>query len=257
MPVLAQFQVGQGNAQTGGMQNSQQNPQTIGGTANQNNGRGDQVMFNVPAEKIIEVRADCVCLEYGKPNPKPTIPYKLVPLDSVASDATVAVLEEFGRGEYSQLVAQAAAWHTANNLSWEKLAEIPGELIAIGVHDRYFSKQDLSSTRSWCRPRRSVRPSPRQRPANRPPRPSGRPAKCARSDEPPGFPPSPSVGRCLWKTRPNMFATPVARRFRSRSTPRPRRHQQYVEDCPVCCHPNVLHVEFDEDGHVRISSEAE
>ena len=20
--------------------------------------------------------------------------------------------------------------------------------------------------------------------------------------------------------------------------------QQYVEDCPVCCHPNVIHVEF-------------
>jgi hypothetical protein len=21
--------------------------------------------------------------------------------------------------------------------------------------------------------------------------------------------------------------------------------QSYVEDCPVCCHPNVIHVEFD------------
>jgi DNA-directed RNA polymerase subunit RPC12/RpoP len=34
-------------------------------------------------------------------------------------------------------------------------------------------------------------------------------------------------------------------------------HQQYVEDCPVCCHPNVLSVEFDTDGAVRIHSEAE
>jgi cysteine-rich CPXCG protein len=24
--------------------------------------------------------------------------------------------------------------------------------------------------------------------------------------------------------------------------------QQYVEDCPVCCCPNVIHVEVDEDG---------
>ena len=23
--------------------------------------------------------------------------------------------------------------------------------------------------------------------------------------------------------------------------------QQYVEDCPVCCSPNVIHVEFDDD----------
>ncbi|MEM7453338.1 MAG: CPXCG motif-containing cysteine-rich protein [Planctomycetota bacterium] len=24
--------------------------------------------------------------------------------------------------------------------------------------------------------------------------------------------------------------------------------QQYVEDCPVCCNPNVITVEIDEDG---------
>lgn len=34
--------------------------------------------------------------------------------------------------------------------------------------------------------------------------------------------------------------------------------QEYVEDCPVCCHPLVVHVEFDPDGieaHVWASSE--
>jgi hypothetical protein len=35
-------------------------------------------------------------------------------------------------------------------------------------------------------------------------------------------------------------------------------HQQrYVEDCPVCCHPNVILVEMDEDGDVRVWSESE
>jgi len=29
-------------------------------------------------------------------------------------------------------------------------------------------------------------------------------------------------------------------------------HQSYVEDCPVCCRPNVVHVEVDEDGDVRV-----
>jgi hypothetical protein len=33
--------------------------------------------------------------------------------------------------------------------------------------------------------------------------------------------------------------------------------QEYVEDCPVCCRPNVLHVEIDEDGSVRLWAEAE
>ncbi len=33
--------------------------------------------------------------------------------------------------------------------------------------------------------------------------------------------------------------------------------QEYVEDCPVCCRPNVIHVEIDEDGEANVWSEAE
>jgi len=33
--------------------------------------------------------------------------------------------------------------------------------------------------------------------------------------------------------------------------------QEYVEDCPVCCRPNVIHVEIDESGDVRVWAEAE
>ena len=33
--------------------------------------------------------------------------------------------------------------------------------------------------------------------------------------------------------------------------------QQYVEDCPVCCHPNVVNVEVDGEGDVRVWAEAE
>jgi len=32
--------------------------------------------------------------------------------------------------------------------------------------------------------------------------------------------------------------------------------QEYVEDCPVCCRPNLIHVEFDETG-VRVWAEPE
>jgi DNA-directed RNA polymerase subunit RPC12/RpoP len=32
--------------------------------------------------------------------------------------------------------------------------------------------------------------------------------------------------------------------------------QEYVEDCPVCCHPNVIHVALDE-GDVRAWAERE
>lgn len=33
--------------------------------------------------------------------------------------------------------------------------------------------------------------------------------------------------------------------------------QQYVEDCPVCCNPNVIHVEIGDDGSVRVWGEKE
>ena len=33
--------------------------------------------------------------------------------------------------------------------------------------------------------------------------------------------------------------------------------QEYVEDCPVCCCPNVIRVEVDEGGAVTVESELE
>ena len=34
-------------------------------------------------------------------------------------------------------------------------------------------------------------------------------------------------------------------------------HQSYVEDCPVCCSPNEVSVDYDEDGSARVSSRPE
>ncbi len=35
------------------------------------------------------------------------------------------------------------------------------------------------------------------------------------------------------------------------------RDQRYVEDCPVCCHPNVIRVIIDDDGDVDLWAESE
>jgi hypothetical protein len=35
------------------------------------------------------------------------------------------------------------------------------------------------------------------------------------------------------------------------------REQRYTEDCPVCCNPNVVAVNFDEDGEASVSAEPE
>lgn len=33
--------------------------------------------------------------------------------------------------------------------------------------------------------------------------------------------------------------------------------QEYVEDCPVCCNPNVIHVEISENGRIAVWAKAE
>lgn len=33
--------------------------------------------------------------------------------------------------------------------------------------------------------------------------------------------------------------------------------QEYVEDCPVCCHPNLIRIEMESEEYIRISSELE
>jgi len=34
-------------------------------------------------------------------------------------------------------------------------------------------------------------------------------------------------------------------------------HQRFTDDCPVCCNPNVIRVEFDGEGNAFASAEAE
>ena len=35
------------------------------------------------------------------------------------------------------------------------------------------------------------------------------------------------------------------------------RSQRYVEDCPVCCNPSVIHVEWDGEDEPRVWAEPE
>jgi hypothetical protein len=100
--------------------------------------------FSIPPEKTRTFRVPTVCVEYGKHEPSSRMPYKLTKAETFSSDPKLTyVLESLGRGELSQKVAQAAAWHIANGLTWEKLAT---EKIdhAGGIPDeQYFSQAEL------------------------------------------------------------------------------------------------------------------
>ena len=35
------------------------------------------------------------------------------------------------------------------------------------------------------------------------------------------------------------------------------RHQQFTEDCPVCCHANLITIDIDDTGEIQVRSELE
>lgn len=153
VPVLAQMMnMGMGGGQgagfgAGGIGGGMQ--ATGGGAGNQGmngmgGGMGGGGAFSIPPQKTRVVRVTTVCLEHGKPEPSSRHPYKLAAIESFSADERLAVvLEGLGRGELSQKVAQAAAWHLSSGLSWERLA---AEKIdhAGGVPDEpYFTPAEL------------------------------------------------------------------------------------------------------------------
>jgi hypothetical protein len=149
VPVLAQMG-GNGGGQAGfGAGGIGAAPQSTGGAGPQNQGMnigGAQGggMFSLPPEKTRVVKVTTVCLEHGKPEPSPLRPYKLVELASYSNDPRLAeLMTSIGKGEVSQKVAQAAAWHIANGLTWEQLAAEKIDHAGGDPDEPFFTPADL------------------------------------------------------------------------------------------------------------------
>lgn len=102
-------------------------------------------MWFVPPEKITQAKVPIVCLDYGKPDPTSRVVYEMRPIESYAkSPAVKEVLKMMADGKISQRVAQAAAWHFQNGLSFEKLASLEVRS-AVGFRRPYFSPVELQA----------------------------------------------------------------------------------------------------------------
>jgi hypothetical protein len=135
VPVLAQFGgpggglgglLGGGGGGGGGAGGA---PQALGmgfpGGGNPGGGLfgGPGGVMNVPPGKVLKIKRASVCLEYGKPEPGPRVPYKIAPLATVSDDPALAeLLTVLAHDELDQRVAQIIAWHFANGMSWEEIA---------------------------------------------------------------------------------------------------------------------------------------
>lgn len=126
---------GQGNPPMSNMQDGQQ----------QQRPNAPFAPFNVAPEAVAQLRLAAVCLDPGKPNPRPAAPYELRPLESVSEEPGVAELcVMLGQGEVSQKAAQAAAWHLNNHLSWDQLRAKRLKLTYLPVGRPMFTKRELA-----------------------------------------------------------------------------------------------------------------
>jgi hypothetical protein len=152
VPVLAQLGGGLGGG--GGNNNNNNNNQNQGmmggmggmggmGMGGMGGGMGGG-MFNVGPEKVAKLKFVGVCLEHGKLDPNPRVPYEMRPIESYVSKKDVIEIGKMlRRGEISQSSAQAAVWHLNNDMSWQELANKIGKKHLNGSVEPYFSQLTL------------------------------------------------------------------------------------------------------------------
>ena len=79
--------------------------------------------FSIPAERVVRLPYNSVCLEHGKADPHPRVQYRLVSVEEYTDNVQLQeTIKLVASGRLNQQSAQAAAWHIANDMSWQELA---------------------------------------------------------------------------------------------------------------------------------------
>lgn len=100
-------------------------------------------LFNIAPEKVGKLKVTTVCLEHGKPDPRPSAKYEIKPIEQFTDKKEVHELcRMLGSGRINQRAAQVAAWHLNNDMSWQELAAKQLRF-ANGTRRPYFSPQEL------------------------------------------------------------------------------------------------------------------
>ncbi len=148
VPVLAQIDRGGdrggggGNIGGGGGNQGMGGGMGMGGMGMGGMGGG---FFNVGPDRVVKMKVVTVCLEHGKRDPNPRVPYEMKPIESFNKSPAVAELcKMLGNKEIDQVSAQAAAWHLCDNLSWDELARKVKVKHLNGRQEMYFNARHLN-----------------------------------------------------------------------------------------------------------------
>jgi hypothetical protein len=153
VPVLAQFGGG-GGMGGGGMGGGGQavgGGGGMGGGGMGGGGMGGGGMgggaFSVEPEKAAKISVPLVCLEHGKRIPSSKKPYKMVRAEDELSSKpeVIELLTALGRGQLNRDAAQAAVWHSTDNLSWQELAAKLDGTERSTVRNAYFTAAEIQA----------------------------------------------------------------------------------------------------------------
>lgn len=104
--------------------------------------------FSIPPDKTVQLPLETVCLNHGKPDPKPHLTYKLVPINVYTDDPVLQELVTMvATGKLDRAAAQAAAWHLTDNMSWEQLAAKKIRHVGGVPPEPYFQSNQLAAAR--------------------------------------------------------------------------------------------------------------
>ena len=112
-----------GNGGSGGNQSIGGGMGGRGGMMGGMGGRRGGGMMSIPAKQSRKESVRTVCVEHGKKEPRASVKYTIVPIDTYTDNKTTQVLcSMLGNEEIDQNAVQAAVWNTENGLSFEELA---------------------------------------------------------------------------------------------------------------------------------------
>ena len=78
--------------------------------------------FSFVPNRTVHLQLRSVCLEHNRPGPNPKHNYQVRPMDQVTNVKGVyEICAMMGRGEIDHQIAQIAAWHLNNKISWDQL----------------------------------------------------------------------------------------------------------------------------------------
>ena len=116
----------------------------MGGMGGGMGGRRGGGMFSIAPNKTHKEAVRTVCLEHGKKEPRSTVKYTIVPIDSYTDNKTTQVLcEMLGDKNLDQNAVQVAVWSAENGMTMEELAAKTRQTSRNNPVESYFKPGEL------------------------------------------------------------------------------------------------------------------